>query len=143
MNYTAVKYKVKAGLSFDDVVESMNLRANKLNFKLVGTNLMSKDFKAVLGDETAPRIEVYSYCDIAVGRALLMIDPEFVVFLPCRIAVMEDSDKNIWVLSVDWDIKWLGDYAARMGVTQDLYEGAVDIRTRMDEIMRAAANGDL
>jgi uncharacterized protein (DUF302 family) len=138
-----VKYKVKPGLSFDDVVESMNLRANKLNFKLVGSNLMWKDFKAVLGDDTGPRIEVYSYCDIAVGRALLKVDPEFIVFLPCRIAVMEDSDKNIWVLAIDWDINWLGDYWARMGITDELYAGAVDIRNKIDDIMRAAANGDL
>jgi uncharacterized protein (DUF302 family) len=105
-----LKIKAKPGLSFDDVVESMMLRANKLNFKYVGNNLMYKDFQAVLGDFEAPRIEVHSFCDIAVGRDLLKISPEFLVFLPCRIGVMEDADKNIWVMMLDWNLEWVGGY---------------------------------
>ena len=73
------KVKVKKGLTFDEVVESMMLRANKLNFKYVGNNLMWKDFRAVLGDMDAPRVEVHSFCDIAVGRDLLKIS---VLYLP-------------------------------------------------------------
>jgi uncharacterized protein (DUF302 family) len=143
MNYFALKYKAKPGLSFDDVVQSMLLRANQLNFKQVGVNQMWKDFKAVLNDDTAPKIEVYSFCDIGVGRDLLKISPEMIVFLPCRIAVMEDADKNIWVLSIDWDVTWMEGFKDQMGMTNDLWKGAVDIRDKMDNIMHAAANGDL
>lgn len=143
MNYFAVKYKAKPGLSFDDVVESLKLRANQLNFKFVGSNLMWKDFKAVLGDDTSPRVEVFSFCDIAVGRQLLKLIPEMIVFLPCRIAVMEDANKNIWVLTMDWDVTWL-DYAGKtMGITPELRESAKEIRVKMDDMMRSAANGDL
>jgi uncharacterized protein (DUF302 family) len=143
MNFMAVKYKAKPGLSFDDVVQSLLLRANTLNFKFVGANLMWKDFRAVLGDDSAPRVEVYSFCDIAVGRQLLKLIPEMSVFLPCRVTVMEDADKNIWVLTLDWDVTWL-DYAGRpMGITPDLRDAAKDIRAKLDDIMRAAANGEL
>ncbi len=143
MNYFARKYKAKPGLSFDDVKESLFLRANKLNFKFVGENLMWKDFRAVLGDEEAPRIEVYSFCDIAVGRDLLKIAPEFIVFLPCRIAVMEDADKNIWVLMLDWNMDWVAGFERQLGITDELWKGAIDINRKMDEIMRAAAEGDI
>ncbi|MGO9444157.1 MAG: DUF302 domain-containing protein [Thiobacillaceae bacterium] len=143
MNWFTYKIKAKPGLSFDDVVQSMMLRANQDNFKFVGSNLMWKDFKAVLNDQTAPRIEVYSFCDIAVGRDLLRISPEMVVFLPCRIAVMEDADKNIWVLTLDWDLNWIAGYESQMGITPELAKDARDIRTRMLDIMQAAANGDL
>jgi uncharacterized protein (DUF302 family) len=143
MNYMAVKYKAKPGLSFDDVVQSLKLRANSVNFKFVGENLMWKDFRAVLGDDTAPRVEVFSFCDIAVGRQLIKLIPEMSVFLPCRITVMEDADKNIWVLTQDWDVTWL-DYANKsMGITPELREAAKDIRAKMDDMMRAAANGDI
>ncbi len=143
MNYFAVKYKAKPGLTFDDVVDSLKLRANQLNFKFVGSNLMWKDFKAVLGDDTAPRVEVFSFCDIAVGRQLLKLIPEMIVFLPCRIAVMEDAKKNIWVLTLDWDMTWL-DYAGKtMGITPELRKSAQEIRVKMDDMMRAAANGEL
>ncbi len=143
MNYMAVKYKAKPGLSFDEVKESLMLRANQVNFKFVGENLMWKDFRAVLGDEGAPRVEVLSFCDIAVGRQLLKLIPEMAVFLPCRIAIMEDADKNIWVMTLDWDVTWL-DYAGKsMGITPELRKASIEIRDKMDNMMRAAANGDI
>ncbi len=143
MNWFTMKIKAKPGVSFDEVVESMMLRANKLNFKYVGNNLMYKDFQAVLGDMTAPRIEVHSFCDIAVGRDLLKISPEFLVFLPCRIGVMEDADKNIWVMMLDWNLEWVGGYETQMGISPELSKGAIDIRKKMAEIMQAGANGEL
>jgi uncharacterized protein (DUF302 family) len=143
MNWFAHKIKAKPGLSFDEVLESMNLRANQLNFKYVGSNLMWKDFRAVLGDMDSPRIEVHSYCDIAVGRDLLKISPEFLVFLPCRIAIMEDANKDIWVMMLDWNMDWVAGYEGSMAITPELAKGANDIRRKMEDIMRAAANGDL
>jgi len=143
MNLMTTKYKAKEGLSFDEVKESMELRANKLNFKKVGESPMWKDIQAVLGDMEAPRMEVYHYCDIAAGRAVLQYAPEAIVYLPCRIAIMEDADKNIWVLTLDWDIAWLDSISGRMGVPSELVRHAKEIRDKMDEIMRAAANGDI
>lgn len=143
MNYFAVKYKVKPGLSFDEVVESMMLRANQVNLKFVGSNLMWKDFQAVLGDTAAPRVEVFSFCDIAVARDLLRIIPEMAVFLPCRVTVMEDADKNIWVLTLDWDVTWLDMAGKQMGITPELRQGAMAIRDKLDSVMRAGANGEL
>lgn len=145
MNYMTVKYKAKEGLSFDDVVESMKLRANQLNFKLVGHSPMWKDFQAVLGDKDAPRVEVFHYCDIAAGREVLKYAPEALVFLPCRIGIMEDADKNIWVMTLDWDVSWLDSISGKMGMENapELIEAAIDIREKMDNIMRAAAEGDL
>jgi uncharacterized protein (DUF302 family) len=143
MNHFAVKYKAKPGLSFDDVVQSMMLRANQVNLKFVGSNLMWKDFEAVLGDSGAPRVEVFSFCDIAIGRELLKVIPEMVVFLPCRIAVMEDADKNIWVLMMDWDITWLDLAGKQAGITPELRQGAADIRKKMEDVMRAGASGEL
>lgn len=143
MNYFARKYKVKPGLTFADVKESLMLRANQLNVKYVGENLMWKDFKAVLGDDDSPRIEVYSFCDIAVARDLLKISPEFVVFLPCRIVVMEDGNKDLWVLMLDWSLDWVKGFENQLGLNPDLLKGAMDLNKRMDEMMQAAANGDL
>ncbi|MDT3707500.1 MAG: DUF302 domain-containing protein [Thiobacillus sp.] len=143
MNHFAVKYKVKPGISFDHVVESMMLRANQVNLKFVGSNLIWKEFRAMLGDTSAPRVEVFSFCDIAVGRELLRTIPEMVVFLPCRIAVMEDADKNIWVLTMDWDITWLELAGKQAGITPELRKGAMDIREKLDSVMRAGASGDL
>lgn len=143
MNLMAIKYQAKKGLSFDDVKQSMELRANQLNFKKVGESPMWKDIKVVLGDMDAPRMEVYHYCDIAAGREILKYAPESIVYLPCRIAIMEDADKNIWVLTLDWNTSWLDSISGKMGAPDKLMEYATDIRDKMDVIMRAAAAGDL
>jgi uncharacterized protein (DUF302 family) len=143
MNFMTIKYKAKPDLTFDDVVESMKLRANQVNFKLVGHSPMWKDFQAVLGDMEAPRVEVFHYCDIAAGREVLKLSPEAVVYLPCRIAVLEDGKKNIWVMTLDWDMAWLNSVQGSLGINPTLSRYAIDIRDKMDQIMRAAANGDL
>jgi len=143
MNMMATKYKAKEGLSFDDVVESMKLRANQQNFKLVGHSPMWKDIQAVLGDTTAPRMEVFHYCDIAAGREVLKYAPESLIFLPCRIGIMEDADKNIWVMTLDWDTAWIDSISGKMGAPDALVKSAADIRDKMDTIMKAAAAGDL
>jgi uncharacterized protein (DUF302 family) len=143
MNLMAIKYQAKPGLTFDEVKQSMELRANQLNFKKVGESPMWKDIQAVLGDMSAPRMEVFHYCDIAAGREILKYAPESIVYLPCRIAIMEDADKNIWVLSLDWNTSWLDSISGKMGAPSPLLNYATDIRDKMENIMHAAANGDL
>ncbi len=143
MNLMAIKYPAKKGLTFDDVKTSMELRANQLNFKKVGESPMWKDIQAVLGDKDAPRMEVYHYCDIAAGREILKYAPESIVYLPCRVAIMEDADKNVWVLTLDWNTSWLDSISGKMGAPDLLMKYATDIRDKMDVIMKAAANGDL
>ena len=143
MNLMAIKYPVKKGLSFDDVKQSMELAANKLNFKKVGESPMWKDIQAVLGDMDAPRMEVYHYCDIAAGREILKYAPESIIYLPCRVAIMEDADKNLWVLTLDWNTSWLDSLSGKMGAPDQLMIYAKDIRDKMDIIMKAAAEGDL
>ena len=143
MNYLAVKYPVKPGVSFDEVIESMKLRASQVNLKFVGNNQIWKEFRAVLNDNTAPRVEILSFCDIAVGRDLLRIIPEMAVFLPCRIVVMEDADKNIWVMTLDWDATRLDLAGKQMDITPELRKGVMAIRDNLDSVMRAGANGEL
>lgn len=143
MNYYALKRKARPGLSFDAVVQSMALRANRLNLKQVGHNRMSADFRAVLGDGSTPRIEIFSFCDIAVARDLLRIIPEMAVFLPCRIVIMEDADRAIWIMTLDWDMTWLTVAGENMDITPELREGALDVRNKLNSVMEAAAQGDL
>lgn len=144
MNFMTTKYQVREGVSFDDAVESMKLRANQVNLKLVGHSPMIKDIQAVLGDLSAPRMEVFHFCDIEVGREIMKLVPESIVFLPCRIAIMEDAQKKIWVLTLDWDPAWLdGINSSGMGLSPEMMVMAKKIRENMDNVMRAAAEGDL
>ena len=138
----AVKYPAKEGLSFDDVVEAMKTMANEINFKYVGVNPLWKDIVAISGKTDTPRVEFYSFCDAMVARELLDLSLEFAVFLPCRIAVVEDANKKIWVLTLDWDVRWLDTSKNPNQISANLREKAILVREAIDKIMRAGASGE-
>jgi uncharacterized protein (DUF302 family) len=99
--------------------------------------------RAITGKPT-PRVEIFQFCDAMVGRQILDHVPEFVVFLPCRVAVLEDADGKLWVMTLDWDVSWL-DYAQNpnTALDQQLRADAKRIRDALRSIMRAGANGEL
>lgn len=138
----AVKYPAKEGLSFDDVVEAMKTKANEINFKFVGHNPLWKDIVAITGKTDTPRVEFFSFCDAVIARELLDLSLEFAVFLPCRVAVVEDANKKIWLLTLDWDVRWLDTSKNPNQISDKLREGAIKIREAIDKIMRAGATGE-
>lgn len=142
INMMTVKIKVDEGLTVDEVVESMNLRANLLNFKLVGHNAPWKVMESITG-EPMPKVEILSYCDVMMMRRILDYSPEFVAFLPCRIAVIEDADKALWIITLDWDVRWLDTSPNPNKMSAELRQDAITIRETIQSIMDAGASGDL
>ena len=130
-------------VTWDDAVESMKLRANEVNFKFVGSSPLSKEIEA-LTEAPSPRIEIFRFCDALVARKILDYMPEFIVFLPCRIALIEDADGKIWVMTMDWDVSWL-DFAQNPNshLSKELRADAKLIRENIRYIMEGAATGDL
>ncbi len=136
------KKQVKEGVSFDEAVEAMKLRANNRNFKFVGHNPLYKDVVAITG-KPSPRAEIFSFCDAMVARQILDYSPEFIAFLPCRIALLEDAKGKIWVVTQDWDVTWL-DYSHNPNkISDEIRTNAIRIREILEDIMTATANGDL
>ena len=136
------KKKVAEDLTIEDVIESMDLRANLLNMKKVGHNTPWKVIEATTGEPT-PKIEMLSYCDIPTMREIVDYVPEFSVFVPCRISIVEDAAGDLWIMTLDWDIRWL-DYAPNPNkIPAELREKAIMVRENLESIMEAGANGDL
>ncbi len=139
----ADKMPVAEDVSFEDAVDAMKLRANEINFKFVGHSPLSMDVVAISGDENTPRVEIFQFCDAMVARKVLDYAPEFVVFLPCRIALIEDADRKLWVMTLDWDANWLNLAQNPNSVLdEDLKNEAIRIRDGMRYIMEGAATGD-
>lgn len=143
MSIMVAKKKAESGISFDEVVDSMKLKANKLNFKLVGHNALYKDIIAIAGKQDTPRVEIFSFCDAIVARNILDHVPEFIAFLPCRIAVLEDARKEIWLVTLDWDVRWLDTSNHPDKIATALRADAIRIREAIEEIMVAGAKGEL
>jgi len=141
-NFMTAKVKAAEGVEFDEIIEAMEIKANEVNFKKVGHNKFWKDVGAITG-EPALRVEILQFCDAIVGRKMLDFSPEFSIFIPCRISVVEQPDGSIWLMTLDWDVSWLA-MAWQKGskLPEELRQDAVRIRDGMTAIMEAGANAE-
>lgn len=142
VNLLAYKVQAKPGVSYDDVVASLKQRANKLNFKFVGVTSIYKDVAALTGKPT-PKVEVFNFCDAQLAREILDYSLEFVIFFPCRIAVVEDAAGQVWLLMLDWDVSWFDGSPNPNTLPDNVRRSAERIRKSLEEIIQAGANGDL
>lgn len=141
-NFMAHKKKVDEGITFDEVIESMEIKANEVNFKKTGQSPIWQDISAITGVPT-PRLEILHFCDAVVGRRMLDYSPEFAIFIPCRIAVLEDATGEIWIMTLDWDVSWLSmAWHPESQLPEDLKQDARRIRDAMESIMQAGATGE-
>lgn len=141
LNYTDVKLKiariqVQDSVSFDEAVESLKLRANQRNLKFVGANLIYKEIAALTG-KPAKRMEIFNFCDGLTANKLLEADPQMIAFMPCRIAVIEDSTGKRWVISMMMDLKMI------QMMSDDTRKSAEGVMAAMKDMMVAASRGDL
>jgi uncharacterized protein (DUF302 family) len=137
-----LKVPVKEGISFDDAVESLKLRANSRNFKFVGHSPLSKEIEAQTG-KPALRAEIFSFCDALTAREFIDVSLDFAAFLPCRVAVLEDQSKKIWIVSMMMDMSWLDAGKGAPPVPEKLRNRAKEIIDIMNDMIKAASTGDI
>jgi uncharacterized protein (DUF302 family) len=133
---TVMKLPLAEDVSMDDAVDSMKLRANSLNFKLVAHLPLYKELES-MGVESG-RIEIFQFCDARIANEMIQFNPDFSAYLPCRIALMEDADGKAWLVTLD-----LGKIIPGANLPPELLEKAELVRDNIQSIMTAGANGDL
>jgi uncharacterized protein (DUF302 family) len=141
LNFMAYKIPAKPGLSVDQVVEALISRAEKHGFLLVNRYQMWKELQARTGEANPYKVEVVSICDPSVSRDWMDYAPEMALFVPPRIAVVEDRNRQIWVIMLDWDMHWL-DTARNAAFDPKLRAQGIERREMLEDIMQAAAKGE-
>jgi len=141
INLMVVKKQALPELTFDEVIESLQSKALDLNMRQVGHNtpyvILRESF-----DPDSPRLEIFSFCDLQTMRQILDYSLEFSAFVPCKVTVLEDANKNIWLTTLDWDVRWLDTGPNPNRIPTDLRERAIKVRENIEAIMEAAAVGD-
>lgn len=133
---TVVKIPLAENISIDDAIDSMLLRANGLNFKLVARQPLYKELEA-MGVETR-HVEIFQFCDARIAARMLAENIDFAAYLPCRITLIEGQDGKAWLVTLDLDkVMQMAD------LPTNLKELAIKVRDTMNEIMAAGASGDL
>jgi len=130
------RIQVRSGVSFDDAVESLRLRANQRNLKYVGVNKLGKEIEALSG-QSSRRIEIYSFCDGLVAQKMIRADASMLAYMPCRIGMLEDEQGRIWLFAM------LLDEAVLRALPAAARESAQRVTDALQDVMVAAAQGDL
>lgn len=131
-----VKCKIADGVSADDAIESMKLRANFLNFKLVGHMPLSEQVKANGGESN--RMEIFQFCDANIAAQMVRHSMAFAGYLPCRISLVEDDEGQGWLITLNMD-STMGDAS----LPQELQGLGMKVRNNIYSILSAGAEGDL
>ncbi|WP_456405791.1 DUF302 domain-containing protein [Thiolapillus sp.] len=130
------KFKINDDISVEDAIDSMMLRANNLNFKLVADLPLSEQVKA-MGEESN-YMRILAFCDALIAKKMVEHDIIFAGFLPCRIAVLKDSKGQGWIVTMNMDMMVKG-----VTLPKELQPLAIKVRDTIYSIVDAGVNGDL
>ena len=130
------RFEIADGVSVDDAIQSMQLRSNMLNFKLVADLPLSEQVKAMGQDANYMRI--LAFCDALIAKKMVEYNIIFAGFLPCRIAVLEDSNGKGWIVTQNMDMM-----LHAVDLPEDLQPLANKVRDTIYSIVDAGVNGDL
>lgn len=133
------KVAIDRSISMSDAAESLKLRANTLNLQLVAELPMSKQVEAITG-KPQRTIIIYQFCDAVLARDLIDVNMEFAIYMPCRIALIEDAQGQGWLVMMDVSVD---DVSQEMRLPPELKARIEKVRNALIDIMGASARGDL
>lgn len=141
LSYTEIKVQIARvqiadGVSFEDAVDSLKLRANQHNLKFVGASPLYKEIEALTG-KPAKRMEIFSFCDGITAQQMIAEDPLMIAFMPCRISLVEDGQGARWLVSM------MINEAMIAAMPAAVRSNAQRIMAAMKDAMLAASNGDI
>jgi uncharacterized protein (DUF302 family) len=123
-------------VTMEDAVDSMKLRANTLNFKLVAHMPLSEQVIAM--GEDSRRMEIFQFCDALIAKQMVEYNIIFAGFLPCRIALIEDKDGKPWLVTLNMEAM-----IKNVDLPPDLKKLGVRVRNTIYSIVQAGVEGDL
>ncbi len=133
------KVAIDRSVSLADAAESMRLRANALNLKLVAELPLSKQVEAMT-DHAQRTITIFQFCDAVTAKDLIDLNLDFSVYMPCRIALIEDANGQGWLVMMDVNV----DAVAKEKRLPDALKARIqDVRQSLVSIMQAGAKGEL
>ncbi len=137
LSEAVITVPIQEGVSLEDAIASMRLRANQLNVKFVGHMPLWQEYQA-LGLEDIQRTEIFQFCDARIAKRMLDYDINFLAYMPCRIGIIEDKQGKGWLVSMNLNI-----FISSETLPEDLKQLAMGVRDDIEEIMEAGASGAL
>ncbi|MEW7974150.1 MAG: DUF302 domain-containing protein [Candidatus Thiodiazotropha endolucinida] len=132
---TVVQMSVKDGVTRDDAVQALMSRAAEINLKYVARQQVSKELEA-RGLKT-PYLDIFQFCNPEDARKMIIHDPIYAAYMPCRIAMVEDKDGQLWLMMLNLDMLINSEL-----LPPELTEIAIRVNQAMLDVMVAGATGE-
>jgi len=132
---SVVKQPLAEGVTADDAMDAMRSKAIELNIKIVAHQPLDQELQARGID--ANRLEILQFCNPEDAHQLVKFNPIFAAYMPCRIALVEDEEGQLWVMMMNLDM-----LINNTPLPDDLKAIAANVNTTLKTIMEAAAEGD-
>jgi uncharacterized protein (DUF302 family) len=132
---TVLKMGLADGVSPDDAGEAMRSKAAELNMKLVGYQNVGEEVRNRGID--APRLEIFQFCDPEDAVKMVQFNTIYAAYMPCRIALVEDSDGKIWLEMLNLDM-----IISAYPLPPELQAIAISVNGTMLDIITAGATGE-
>ncbi len=130
------RFRLADGVSVEDAVDSMKLRANQRNFKLVAELPLSEQVQAM--GQSSRYMNILAFCDALTASKMVQHNLLFAAFLPCRIAVVKDAQGQGWLVTMNID-----QIMGSIQLPKKLQPLAQQVRDTMYSIIEAGIHGDL
>lgn len=89
-----IRYRAEVNKPFDTVIEEIEFAITEHNFRITGSNRVGE----VIGERHGipfPHSLVIHFCNLEYAKRLLEIDADYLLHMPCKIAVYEKGEKVI------------------------------------------------
>lgn len=137
LSESVITVPIQPGISMDEVVESMKLKANMLNIKFIAHQPLYKEYEA-LGLDNIRRTEIFQFCDASIAKQMLDFDINFLAYMPCRIGLIEDEKGQAWLVTMNLNI-----FITAINLPPELEALATKVRDDMEAIIEAGVSGEL
>ncbi len=135
ISQTVIKMALADGVTWDAASEAMMSKAAELNMKLVGRQNVGKELQA--RGIPAQNLEIFQFCDPEDAMKMVAFNTIYAAYMPCRIALVEDSNKKNWLLMLNLDM-----IINAFSLPPELQAIAIGVNGEMLTILTAGATGN-
>ena len=131
---TVVRMALDEGVTTDLAEQAMLAKADEIGLRKVAQQKVSQFLARQ--DVKMPHLSIYQFCNPLDARLMVMADPVFSSYMPCRISMVEDADGKLWLMMLNLDMLINSEL-----LPGEVVETAIRVNQQMLDVMAAGASG--
>jgi uncharacterized protein (DUF302 family) len=133
--HSVLKMELAPGVTADAAAEAMLSKAAEINMKLVGQLNVSDEVSS--RGIKAQRLQIFQFCNPEDAIRMIAFNTIYAAYMPCRIALVEDSQGKIWLQMLNLDM-----IIQAYPLPPELQALALNVNGQMLDILTAGATGE-